>query len=214
MSYIEKGLRRINYGGAISSGAGSTKSVWHYATNDTQAEVEASGYFNAAYAFLAKGDIIQASLDVDGTPVAKNYIVTSATGATTVTIRGAEGGVGAGVSGSSMLLQKGGISSAAGDAEVARFVAPFKGTIQSMRTVLNDALATGDATVTLAINGTPVTGGVATITQASSAAGDVDTATPSAANAFDAGDVITATVGGSSDATGTLDLNIVIEETV
>jgi len=88
----------------------------------------------------------------------------------------------------------------ASSAAVYRIVAPRGGTISKIWTVLDDALATGNATITASINGTPVTSGVVTITEAGSAAGDVDSATPSAANTVVAGDVIELTVGGTNTA--------------
>ena len=105
------------------------------------------------------------------------------------------------------------ISSKAADAEVARFVAPYAGFIKSVRTVLNAALATGDATVTAKIGATAVTGGVVTQTQASSAAGDVDAASPTALNTFAIGDVISLTVGGASTATATFNATIELVRT-
>jgi len=65
-------------------------------------------------------------------------------------------------------------------------------------TVIDGALATGNATVTMAVGGVGVTGGVVTITQSGSAADDVAFAVPSAANDCDAREVITGTVGGTS----------------
>lgn len=97
----------------------------------------------------------------------------------------------------------GAVSNKASDAAVLRWVAPFAGTIATAFTVLNAALATGNATLTLAIGGTAVTGGVMTVTQSGSAAGDVDTCTPSAAATFAAGDVVSVTGGGASTATAT-----------
>ena len=64
----------------------SQVSHWGYATADTAATVETSGYFNSAATLLAKGDVIDASMVLGGTPVFKNYVVTSASGATPVTI--------------------------------------------------------------------------------------------------------------------------------
>jgi hypothetical protein len=85
------------------------------------------------------------------------------------------------------------------DAKVYRVVAPVAGDITDLQSVLQEAaLATGDATLTFSINGTPVTGGVITITQSGSAAGDVDSATPSAANTVAIDDVIECTVGGTN----------------
>jgi hypothetical protein len=98
------------------------------------------------------------------------------------------------------------ISSKASDAEVARFVAPYACKIVAFYTVLNAVLATGDATVTAKVGATAMTGGVATITNAASAAGDVDSAAPTALNVAARGDVVSFTVGGASTATGTFNL--------
>lgn len=87
-----------------------------------------------------------------------------------------------------------------GDAAVYGFVAPCAGTISKLLTNLRGhALATGDATVTAAINGAAVTGGVVTIAQDGSAVGDKDSATPSALNVVAEGDYVSFTVGGTND---------------
>ena len=78
---------------------------------------------------------------------------------------------------------------------------------------LNAALATGDATLTGKIGANAITNGVITITQAGSAAGDVDSATPSAAKTVAAGDVISFTGGGTSDATSTATVSLLITPT-
>jgi hypothetical protein len=77
-------------------------------------------------------------------------------------------------------------------------VAPRAGRITKIWSVIEGVLTTGDATLTGKINGAAITNGVITITQAGSAAGDVDTATPTAANVVAAGDVLAVTVGGSN----------------
>lgn len=59
---------------------------WGYATADTAATVETSGYFNAAASLVSKGDQIDAAMVLGGTPVRKSYVVTSANGVTPVTI--------------------------------------------------------------------------------------------------------------------------------
>lgn len=104
------------------------------------------------------------------------------------------------------------ISSKAADAEVARWVAGSSGTITKLYTVINAALATGDATVQVKVNGTntgSTTTGLATITQSGSAAGDVDVATPLTTNlTFVAGDVISVTCGGASTATATFNATV------
>jgi hypothetical protein len=188
-----------------------TRTAKYSHPTDTLAQMQTAGYFDAAYAALPKGTTLELVSTLSGTPRKAAAIVT-ASSISGVTLEIGETSAGAGVAGG-FLLQKAGVSSKASDAEVARFAAPFKGRIVRADTVLNAALATGDATVTLAIAGTPVTGGVVTATQSGSAAGDVDTATPSAANTFTQGQLITATVGGASTATATLDLQLVIEET-
>jgi hypothetical protein len=113
-----------------------------------------------------------------------------------------------------MLLQAGEVSSKGSDAKVVYWRAPFKGKIVTVSGILNAALASADGSVTFAIAGTGVTDGVITLTQAASAAGSKFTATPSALNAFAAGDTITATVGGSSTATATMNLAALIVQTM
>lgn len=78
-----------------------------------------------------------------------------------------------------------------------RVVCPIAAKVVSINTVIEGALATGDAVLTGKISGTAITDGVVTITQAGSAAGDVDTATPSAANVAAAGDTLDLTLSGT-----------------
>lgn len=105
------------------------------------------------------------------------------------------------------------ISTKASDAQVVRCVSPVAGSIDTIYSVLNAALATGDATLTAKIGASAITDGVITITESGSAAGDVDSATPSAAKTVAVGDVISLTGGGSSTATGTASLSILITPT-
>lgn len=98
------------------------------------------------------------------------------------------------------------------DAKVYRVVSPVAGTLKTIRSVIDAALATGNATLTTKINVGAVTNGVVTITQAGSAAGDVDLATATAANTVAIGDVISVTVGGTNDsATPTAEVSFYIE---
>jgi len=77
-------------------------------------------------------------------------------------------------------------------------------TITKIKSVINGALTTGDATITAAINSTAITTGVITVTQSGSAAGDQDECSPSAANVADgADDLLKLTLGGTNDATVT-----------
>jgi hypothetical protein len=86
MAYIEQGLRRMTYGGAVGNGVGSVRSMWHYVTADAAATVEAANYFNSASSQFTKGDKIELVAAVGGTPVSKTLVVTSATGAATVVV--------------------------------------------------------------------------------------------------------------------------------
>lgn len=80
-------------------------------------------------------------------------------------------------------------------------VSPYAGTIEKIYSVIDAAITTGDATLTFEINGTAVTDGAITVANAGSAAGDVDSSTPSAANAVTAGQAIEIiTDGGSTNA--------------
>lgn len=92
-----------------------------------------------------------------------------------------------------------------------RVVSPVAGTITKIYSVIDGALTTGNATLTAAINGNAVTNGVVTVTQAGSAAGDIDVASPSAANTVAAGDLIAITPGGTNDAARTAAITLLIE---
>lgn len=75
---------------------------------------------------------------------------------------------------------------------------PVAGTVTKIWTRLKGALSVGDATLTAAIGATPITNGVVTIAESGSAAGDIDSATPSAANTVAVGSDLNVTVGGSN----------------
>jgi hypothetical protein len=80
-------------------------------------------------------------------------------------------------------------------------VSPIAGNITKIYTVIYGAITVGDATVTAEIGGTLVTDSSITIANAGSAAGVVDSSTPSAANSITAGGAIEIiTDGGSTDA--------------
>lgn len=107
-------------------------------------------------------------------------------------------------------LPMGAVSLVGSGAAVLRIVAPVAGDIAAFRSVTNGALTTGNATLTGKIGATAITSGLVTITQAGSAAGDVDSAVPSAAKTVVVGDVISVTVGGTNDASVTADVMVVI----
>lgn len=76
MAYAAAGLKLISTGGAIGTGSSSSKSIYHYATNDADTVVETDAYFDGiAGDPLVVGDLILASIDIDGTPEVKIYIV-------------------------------------------------------------------------------------------------------------------------------------------
>jgi hypothetical protein len=89
---------------------------------------------------------------------------------------------------------------------------PAAGTVTKIWSRLNAALTTGNATLTGKIGSSAITNGVVTITQAGSAAGDIDSATPTAAHAVVAGDNLTVTVGGTN--TGGVRADVVFEITL
>ena len=89
------------------------------------------------------------------------------------------------------------------------FVPGFRGKIKKMSSVINGAIATADADLTAKIGGTAVTGGLITVATAGSAAGDVDTATPSANNAFTPTDAIEIETDGAS--TNTVEVVVTLE---
>ena len=59
---------------------------------------------------------------------------------------------------------------------------PDGGTIIKILTSIKNAISSANAALTFEIGGVAVTGGAITVTQSGSAAGDVDTAEPTAAN--------------------------------
>lgn len=99
-----------------------------------------------------------------------------------------------------------------GSAEAVYFmVCPHAGAITKIQSVIDGAVSTADITITPKIGATAVTDGVVTIATAASAAGDVDSATPSAANVVTAGQAINFTVtGGGSGGSPRIHLAVTI----
>ena len=75
MAFTVNSIRRIDYIPHMDGTAGENRSIWAYLTNDDTSAIETAGYFNSHYQYLKKGDIIFASIDLDGTPLLRNYIV-------------------------------------------------------------------------------------------------------------------------------------------
>lgn len=119
-----------------------------------------------------------------------------------------------------LVVYMGEASSKASDAAVLYAGVPVAGTIKKLKTIIVGALATADATVQLQYGATvgalanvgSTTTGRATITQAGSATGDVDTASPLTTNIAVAEDgVLKAVVAGGSTATGTVKVYVEID---
>jgi hypothetical protein len=107
-------------------------------------------------------------------------------------------------------LVLGNISTKGADAAVLRIVSPVAGTVDKIYSVLNDALATGNASLTGKIGAVAITNGELTLAHAGSAAGDIDSATPSGAKTLAVGNILSITGGGTSDATGTATVTVLI----
>lgn len=90
-------------------------------------------------------------------------------------------------------------------------VCPHAGDIAKIWTVTDGSVGTADITITAAIGAVAVTGGVVTIATAGSAAGDVDSCTPSAENTVTAGQPVNFTVtGGGAGGSPRIHLAMVI----
>ena len=87
---------------------------------------------------------------------------------------------------------------------------PDDGKIIKIISVLGGAITTADSAVISKINGTTVTGGGFTVAFTSSAAGDIDTAEPTAANNVTEGQFITITSDGGSSTTQPIDITVII----
>lgn len=100
-----------------------------------------------------------------------------------------------------------------GSADAAYYViAPHAGDIKKLWSVIDGAVGTADMTITPSIGGVDVTDGAITVAYSGSAAGDVDSATPSAANTVTAGQAIKLTVaGGGAGGSPRVHVAIVIE---
>lgn len=206
MSFDLNLLRKIEQLPGLVVGA-LANSVFAYVSNDTLVAIATSGYFNSATNYLAKGDIIVVSGDVDGTPAINNYVVNSATGAATVTVVGLSTVTQTYNARYALTTEV-----ALTDGDSGYVVAPFAGTISTIKSVLvGGAVATNDAVVTGKIGSTAITNGVITIANAGSAIGDMDTCTPSAANVVAAGDVIKFTVSGTPGGSRSAHVTILVD---
>lgn len=86
----------------------------------------------------------------------------------------------------------------------------FAGTVTKVVTVLEGAITLADATITVS-NSAASSMGTITITQAGSAAGDVDTLAPASNNTVTSDDFITVATDGGSSTTQRLWVTVIIE---
>lgn len=90
-------------------------------------------------------------------------------------------------------------------------VFPRAGTVKKIYTVINKAINTANETIVFK-NGSDSLGTI-TITQVGSAAGDVDSLTPTANNAFTAGEYMLIEIGGESGLAPQCDIVILYQRT-
>lgn len=76
MAYVASDLYKL---------AGGAKSLWYYTSSEAVATIAGSGYFNNATNELKEHDVILVVGSNGGTETVDVLVVTSATGATTVT---------------------------------------------------------------------------------------------------------------------------------
>lgn len=91
-------------------------------------------------------------------------------------------------------------------------VSPVAGTITKIYSVINGAIGTANAVLTPKIAGTAITSGAITVAFSGSAAGDVDSSTPTAANTITAGAAIEIETDGASS--NTVEVILTIEITL
>ena len=87
---------------------------------------------------------------------------------------------------------------------------PDGGKVIKIITALQGAIGTANAAITFEIGGTAITGGAITVTQSGSAAGDIDTAEPTAANEVAEDGTIEMITDGASSNTVKLNVTFVI----
>ena len=92
-------------------------------------------------------------------------------------------------------------------------VSPYAAKIKKIYSVLRGAIATANAGITVEIGGTAVTGAGITIAYSGSAAGDVDSSTPTALNTVAAGQAIEIITNGASTNAIIVNFTLVMQRT-
>lgn len=189
-------------------GAGSTK-LFHYKTDDLITAVDDSGYFNAVYDQVSKGDVILVSGDLDGTPANIMLTVNSATGATTVTTVAMANATLNLVQNKVLNAHMAAIGTGSTKYLTVDIPTGFTGAITNVQAVIDTAGAGSGGTSTITIS-VPTTGAVATLAFAQDvAAGAVIEDTSITAHSGAAGNyVITIVTDGTGSHTGGVEITI------
>lgn len=198
-AFSSSGFRLI---GKSESGG---QNLYAYTSPDLKATILTSTYFNnvAPYS-LKEGDIIFITIDNDGTIDTTTVVVSDITsGAVTV-------------SESSSVTPAGKVYLTVSIADISTagsywVVSPVAGTVTKIYSVIRGAIATADAGLSFEIGGTAITDGGITVAYSGSAAGDVDSSTPTALNTVTAGQAIECITDGAS--TNTIIATITLEIT-
>lgn len=90
-------------------------------------------------------------------------------------------------------------------------ICPIAGDIEKIYSVIDASFGGADETLSFEIGGVAVTNGNITITQSGSAAGDVDSSTPTAANTLTAGQAIEVISAGASSGSCNAKLTFLID---
>ena len=94
-------------------------------------------------------------------------------------------------------------------------MSPIAGTVLAIYTVIDGTVTVADENLTFEIGGTEITSSAITLTQAGSAAGDVDSSTPTGQNSVNAGQAIEViNDGASGNASTNCELSIVIRGSI
>ncbi len=176
--------------------------IYQYSSPDLKATINTATYFNnvAPYS-LKEGDIIIVTNDDDGTIRSTILVVSDVTSGAVTTVQAEQDKV-----------YFTGIITDISTSGSYFVVCPVAGTISKIHSVIDGTIATANAALSFEIGGVAVTDGGITVAYSGSAAGDVDTATPTAANTVTAGQAIEMITNGAS--TNTIACKVTFEITL
>jgi hypothetical protein len=87
MAFAKAQLRAFSSAGAALGGGGTRSArLWHYITNDDWSTINVAGYWNGARNYVAPGDIVFISGDMDGTPVFRQVMFATVPAAGNLTV--------------------------------------------------------------------------------------------------------------------------------